>query len=91
MEAERAARESLDLQRTMYRAGTGAYADVLSAQQTYQQARISRVEAQAQRYLDTIDLFEALGGGWWNRPDNSVRRANTDPEQGSAARAAVKS
>jgi outer membrane protein TolC len=26
-----------------------------------------RVQAQAARYADTVALFQALGGGWWNR------------------------
>jgi hypothetical protein len=25
------------------------------------------VQAQAARYADTAALFQALGGGWWNR------------------------
>jgi outer membrane protein TolC len=27
------------------------------------------VQAQANRFADTAALFQALGGGWWNRPD----------------------
>ena len=27
------------------------------------------VQAQAARYADTAALFQALGGGWWNRID----------------------
>ena len=27
------------------------------------------VKARAQRFLDTAALFQALGGGWWNRSD----------------------
>ena len=27
------------------------------------------VKARAQRYADTAALFQALGGGWWNRTD----------------------
>jgi hypothetical protein len=27
------------------------------------------VKARAQRYADTAALFQALGGGWWNRSD----------------------
>jgi len=27
------------------------------------------VQAQAARYADTAALFQALGGGWWNRED----------------------
>ena len=34
---------------------------------TYQQASLLRVQAQAARYTDTAALFQALGGGWWNR------------------------
>jgi outer membrane protein TolC len=41
----------------------------LSAEQAYQQALINLVQAQSTRYADTAALFQALGGGWWNRPD----------------------
>ena len=30
---------------------------------------INRVKAQGARYSDTAALFQALGGGWWNRND----------------------
>ena len=39
---------------------------MLSAEQAYQQAQITLVEAQANRYSDTAALFQALGGGWWH-------------------------
>jgi hypothetical protein len=26
------------------------------------------VQTQASRFADTAALFQALGGGWWNRP-----------------------
>ena len=42
---------------------------VLTAQQSYQTAAIALVKARAQRYADTAALFQALGGGWWNRAD----------------------
>ena len=32
-------------------------------------AVINRLRAQAARYADTAALFQALGGGWWNRTD----------------------
>jgi outer membrane protein TolC len=41
----------------------------LNAEQAYQQARINLVQAQANRYADTAALFQALGGGWWHRPE----------------------
>jgi outer membrane protein TolC len=40
---------------------------LLNAETTYQQSLLTRVQAQASRYGDTIALFQALGGGWWNR------------------------
>jgi outer membrane protein TolC len=30
---------------------------------------LSLVQAQAARLADTVALFQALGGGWWNRSD----------------------
>jgi NodT family efflux transporter outer membrane factor (OMF) lipoprotein len=67
--AERAAKHSLDLTATQYQTGYASYLALLSAQQTYNQAVINTVQAQANRYADTAALFEALGGGWWNRAD----------------------
>jgi outer membrane protein TolC len=42
---------------------------VLSAEQAYQLAVLTQVQAEANRYADTVALFQALGGGWWNRSD----------------------
>jgi NodT family efflux transporter outer membrane factor (OMF) lipoprotein len=67
--AERAAKHSLDLATTQYDTGYASYLALLSAEQTYDQAVINTVQAQANRYADTAALFEALGGGWWNRAD----------------------
>jgi len=67
--AERAAAVSLDLVRVQYRSGAASYVQVLSAEQSYQTAAIALVKARAQRYADTAALFQALGGGWWNRRD----------------------
>ncbi|MBV8375971.1 MAG: hypothetical protein JO279_03120 [Verrucomicrobia bacterium] len=41
----------------------------INAEQTYQQAIVSLVQARANRFADTAALFQALGGGWWNRSD----------------------
>jgi NodT family efflux transporter outer membrane factor (OMF) lipoprotein len=67
--AERSARASLDISRQQYQAGAITYLTLLNAEQTYQTAHISLVKAQAARYSDTAALFQALGGGWWNRAD----------------------
>ena len=67
--AERSAAGSLDLVQAQYKAGGASYLQVLTAEQSYQNAVIALVKARAQRYADTAALFQALGGGWWNRTD----------------------
>lgn len=67
--ARDAAAVTLDLARKQYQSGYASYLALLSAEQAYQQAEISLVQAQANRYADTAALFQALGGGWWNRTD----------------------
>jgi outer membrane protein TolC len=64
-----AAKVTLDLSQRQWQAGYANYLSLLSAEQAYQQARINLVQAQANRYADTAALFQALGGGWWNRAD----------------------
>lgn len=67
--AEQSAQASLALVQAQYRLGAVAYINLLTAQQTYQNTVLTRVQAQAVRYSDTAALFQALGGGWWNRSD----------------------
>jgi NodT family efflux transporter outer membrane factor (OMF) lipoprotein len=69
VKSERAAKRSLDLATSQFNAGYASYLALLSAEQTYDQAVINLVQAQANRFGDTAALFEALGGGWWNRAD----------------------
>jgi len=68
-EARDAAAVTLDLSKKQYQSGYANYLALLSAEQAYQQAVINLVQAQANRYADTAALFQALGGGWWNRTD----------------------
>ncbi len=67
--AKDAAAVTLDLARKQFQAGYVSYLSLLSAEQAYQQAVINLVQAQANRYADTAALFQAVGGGWWNRTD----------------------
>jgi NodT family efflux transporter outer membrane factor (OMF) lipoprotein len=69
--AKAAAGTTLDLTKRQLQSGQANYLAVLSAEQGYQQAEINLVQAQANRYADTATLFQALGGGWWNRTDLS--------------------
>jgi len=67
--SERAAWHSLEIVRGRLKLGDVNYLALLNAQQTYQQAVLSLAQARAARYADTVALFQALGGGWWNRQD----------------------
>jgi len=71
--ARDAARATLDLTRRQLQSGSVNYLAVLNAEQTYQQARINLVQAQASRFADTAALFVALGGGWWNGVDGNEK------------------
>jgi NodT family efflux transporter outer membrane factor (OMF) lipoprotein len=67
-ESARAAKATFDLATRQEGLGTISFVAVLNAEETYQQAQLALVQAQASRYADTAALFQALGGGWWNRP-----------------------
>jgi NodT family efflux transporter outer membrane factor (OMF) lipoprotein len=67
--AERAAFRSLEIARRQLQLGAIGYLGLLTTENTYQTALIALVQAQAARYADTAALFQALGGGWWNRED----------------------
>jgi NodT family efflux transporter outer membrane factor (OMF) lipoprotein len=66
-QAETSAFHNLVITKQQYRAGGVSYLALLTAQQQYQQTRIARIQAEAARYADTAALYQALGGGWWNR------------------------
>jgi len=67
--AEHAAAKSLSIARHQLERGDISYLGLLSAEQAYQQALVGLTQALANRYSDTAALFQALGGGWWNRSD----------------------
>jgi NodT family efflux transporter outer membrane factor (OMF) lipoprotein len=78
--AESSAAESLKLVQAQYKAGGASYLQVLTSEQTYQNAAVALVKARAQRYADTAALFQALGGGWWNRNDLADNSRTRDIE-----------
>jgi NodT family efflux transporter outer membrane factor (OMF) lipoprotein len=49
-----------------YATGLTNYIQVLITQDSYLEARLGQIQAQAQRLQDTVALFIALGGGWWS-------------------------
>jgi NodT family efflux transporter outer membrane factor (OMF) lipoprotein len=64
---EKAAKISLDLAQQQMQTGYANVLLLLTAEVTYQTAVIQLVTAQANRVSDAAALYQALGGGWWNR------------------------
>jgi NodT family efflux transporter outer membrane factor (OMF) lipoprotein len=69
-QAEQAAKKSFELARGQYQIGMISHVIVLIAEQAYEQAEFNLIQAQVNRYSDTVALFQALGGGWWNRKED---------------------
>ena len=61
-QAQQTAQSSLDLARASYKEGNAGVLLVLDAERSYQRARLGYVRAVVQRYIDTVQLFLALGG-----------------------------
>jgi outer membrane protein TolC len=76
--AAQAAKVTLDLTREQMRDGFTDYLAVLAAESAYQQALLNLGQAQAIRFGDTAALYQALGGGWWNRSAELASAAHTD-------------
>ncbi|KJC56247.1 histidine kinase [Bradyrhizobium sp. LTSPM299] len=75
VEAENTAAESLAMSQAQFKAGSTTFISVINAEQTLLTARINRVKAQASRYADSVALYQSLGGGWWNRVDETPAAA----------------
>jgi len=68
-EAETAAKSALDVTRAQYDTGYVNEQTLLLAQAAYQLAVVTRIQAETNRFGDAAALFQALGGGWWNRSE----------------------
>jgi NodT family efflux transporter outer membrane factor (OMF) lipoprotein len=68
-----------------YRAGGISQLALLDARRQQLQTAVDRTSSAAARFADSATLFEALGGGWWNQPANSVTPVPTAiaPQTGS--------
>lgn len=90
--AEQATAASLEIARRRLQLGDTTYVFVLTAELAYRQAALLRIQAQAARYVDTAALFQALGGGWWNRdekPADAAQRLRCRPPVASSTPAAT--
>lgn len=89
--ALQSAAASRDLAVAQYRAGKFNELQVLTVEQQYQNAALSQVQADAQRFTDVAELVRALGGGWWSAQQNPSllpASAGADRNTTVAARAA---
>jgi NodT family efflux transporter outer membrane factor (OMF) lipoprotein len=63
-EALASSQAALKAARESYSFGQVEILRVIDAERQYAQAQLADLRAAAQRYLDTTDLFGAMGGGW---------------------------
>ncbi len=74
MQAQAASERNLAAMRKAYELGSASYLALISAEQAYLQSVVARSQAQANRLVDSAALYEALGGGWWNRAEGGTKR-----------------
>jgi NodT family efflux transporter outer membrane factor (OMF) lipoprotein len=84
LKAERAARVAADVAMEQMKDGFTDYLTELAAEISYQQALLTLVQAQSTRFGDTVALFQALGGGWWNRTEDSGEKLATNTAEAPA-------
>ena len=70
--AEQAARRVYELLQKQQAQGYSDPLALLVAEQNWRQSVFALIQARAQRLGDTAALFQALGGGWWNRRETEA-------------------
>jgi NodT family efflux transporter outer membrane factor (OMF) lipoprotein len=77
--AYQSAASTVDLTRKSFQLGNTTLLQALDAQRQLQQARLGLARAEGQRFLDSTQLFVALGGGWWNKPPAAAALTKSAP------------
>ncbi len=70
--SEQALKITAEITRKQYKLGYVSYQIVVIAEQNHQQSLINLIQAQTNRFGDAAALYQALGGGWWNRTTPQV-------------------
>jgi NodT family efflux transporter outer membrane factor (OMF) lipoprotein len=70
--ADQASKQSLAISLAQYHAGAISFLTLLNAENARAQVRVALIRVETNRYLDTVALYQALGGGWWNRNDTAM-------------------
>lgn len=76
--------EALDLAQRRYAVGKTGRLPLLAAERRDQQQRVAYIRARVRRYLDSAQLFVALGGGWWRDAGAPGQRHNPARQPPSA-------
>ena len=71
--SEQALKVTADITRKQFKLGYVSYQIVVIAEQSHQQSLINLIQAQTNRFGDAAALYQALGGGWWNRSDSTSK------------------
>ena len=71
--ADDLAAKSLEISKKQFTAGGISHVQLLVIERQYSQAHQNLVLAEAARYADSAALYQALGGGWWNRKDQEEK------------------
>ena len=69
---EQAADQGRRLLEEQYNIGSASILKVLAVERSWQAAELGLIQARENRFVDTVHLYGALGGGWWERNDVSV-------------------
>ena len=62
--AQEKALKTLTISQDQFKVGGTPYLSVLNAKNQYLQALLNAITASALRFIDTVALFQAVGGGW---------------------------
>ena len=73
-DAEAANLKLLQMTEQQFKQGYTAQPTLLSVRQTYLQAKLARVAAESTYLGDTVSLYQALGGGWHEEPEQAARQ-----------------
>ncbi len=88
-ENAKSAHENLELVKAQFEAGAVSSLEVLTAEITAYTADLNLTKAQAQRFSDTAALYQALGGGWWNRKQDHADNQEAAPKEGQGTSVAA--
>ena len=67
-QAAKSAKSTFGVTTQQFDFGGVNYLSLLDSQEQYLETQLQLIKAQATRYSDTVALYQALGGGWWNHP-----------------------